>query len=79
MHLIVINRENGKIEANIKDRKQYDIWRNYLLHTNDVQMGIKVFTEELGLTRERVRQIKEKAIKKLGEGKRTKVLRTYLG
>ena len=35
--------------------------------------------EELGLTRERVRQIKEKAIKKLGEGKRTKVLRTYLG
>ncbi|MBR2266489.1 MAG: RNA polymerase sigma factor RpoD/SigA [Paludibacteraceae bacterium] len=35
--------------------------------------------EELGLTREHVRQIKEKAIKKLGEGKRTKVLRTYLG
>ena len=35
--------------------------------------------EELGLTRERVRQIKEKAIKKLADGKRTKVLKTYLG
>ncbi len=35
--------------------------------------------EELGLTRERVRQIKEKAIKKLGEGKRNKVLKSYLG
>ena len=35
--------------------------------------------EELGLTRERVRQIKEKAIKRLAEGKRTKVLKTYLG
>ena len=33
----------------------------------------------LGLTRERVRQIKEKAIKKLADGKRTKVLKTYLG
>ena len=35
--------------------------------------------EELGLTRERVRQIKEKAVKKLAEGKRMKVLKTYLG
>ena len=35
--------------------------------------------EELGLTRERVRQIKEKAIKKLADCKRTKVLKTYLG
>ena len=35
--------------------------------------------EELGLTRERVRQIKEKAIGKIKEGKRNKVLKTYLG
>ena len=35
--------------------------------------------EELGLTRERVLQIKEKEIKKLGEGKRNKVLKSYLG
>ena len=35
--------------------------------------------EELGLTRERVRQIKAKAIGKIKDGKRNKVLKTYLG
>ena len=35
--------------------------------------------EELGLTRERVRQIKEKAIGKIKDGKRNRVLKTYLG
>ena len=34
---------------------------------------------ELGLTRERVRQIKEKAIRRLNQSPRSKVLRTYLG
>ncbi len=34
---------------------------------------------ELGLTRERVRQIKEKAIKRLNQSPRSKVLKTYLG
>lgn len=35
--------------------------------------------EKLNLTRERVRQIKEKAVQKLGEEQRCKVLRSYLG
>ena len=35
--------------------------------------------EELHLTRERVRQIKEKAIKRLRANQRSKVLKTYLG
>ncbi|MBQ7698082.1 MAG: sigma-70 family RNA polymerase sigma factor [Paludibacteraceae bacterium] len=35
--------------------------------------------EELHLTRERVRQIKEKAIKKLKQNSRSHILRTYLG
>ena len=34
---------------------------------------------EMGLTRERVRQIKEKAVKNLANNSRSKVLRTYLG
>jgi len=34
---------------------------------------------EFGLTRERVRQIKEKAIKRLKNATRCKLLRTYLG
>jgi len=35
--------------------------------------------EEFNLTRERVRQIKEKAIKRLKHTTRSKILRTYLG
>ena len=35
--------------------------------------------EELGLTRERVRQIKEKAIRRLKGGQRSHILQTYLG
>ena len=35
--------------------------------------------DELHLTRERVRQIKEKAIKKLNTGQRSHILQTYLG
>jgi len=35
--------------------------------------------EELNLTRERVRQIKEKAIKRIQFTTRCKILRTYLG
>ena len=35
--------------------------------------------EELHLTRERVRQIKEKAIKRLRANQRSRVLKTYLG
>ena len=35
--------------------------------------------DELNLTRERVRQIKEKAVRKLHTGQRSHILQTYLG
>ena len=35
--------------------------------------------KELGISRERVRQIKEKAIARLQHGQRTQLLRSYLG
>ena len=35
--------------------------------------------EKFGLTRERVRQIKEKAIRRLRHSSRSKLLKTYLG
>ena len=35
--------------------------------------------ELLGITRERVRQIKEKAIRRLRQGTRSRLLKTYLG
>jgi RNA polymerase primary sigma factor len=35
--------------------------------------------EKFGLTRERVRQIKEKAVRRLKHGSRSRMLRVYLG
>ena len=40
---------------------------------------IQKIGEEFSLTRERVRQIKEKAIRRLRHRSRSKILRTYLG
>jgi RNA polymerase primary sigma factor len=43
------------------------------------QLTLEEIGERLGLTRERVRQIKEKAIRRLRHATRSKELRTYLG
>jgi RNA polymerase primary sigma factor len=43
------------------------------------QLTLEEIGEKLGLTRERVRQIKEKAIRRLRHNTRSKELRAYLG
>lgn len=43
------------------------------------EMTLEEIGEEFGLTRERVRQIKEKAIRRLRNNSRSKQLKTYLG
>ena len=50
----------------------FGIERDYALTLNEI-------VEEFNLTRERVRQIKEKAIRRLRHRSRSKTLRTYLG
>ena len=61
---------------------------NKAMQTNDrskdqmlIEAGklIKDRREEFGLTRERVRQIKEKAIRRLRHRSRSRRLRSYLG
>ena len=42
-------------------------------------MTLEEIGERFGLTRERVRQIKEKAIRKLKNKSRSKLLKGYLG
>ena len=62
----------------LKDRERmvikmyFGIERDYALTLNEIG-------EEFSLTRERVRQIKEKAIRRLRHRSRSKSLRTYLG
>ena len=43
------------------------------------EMTLEEIGERFGLTRERVRQIKEKAIRKLKTTSRSKLLKSYLG
>ena len=43
------------------------------------EMTLEEIGEKFGLTRERVRQIKEKAIRRLKHGSRSKLLKSYLG
>lgn len=43
------------------------------------ELTLEEIGDEFGLTRERVRQIKEKAIRRLRHGARSKLLKTYLG
>ena len=46
---------------------------------NESEMTLEEIGEKYGLTRERVRQIKEKAIRKLRSNTKSKVLKAYLG
>ena len=46
---------------------------------NCPEMTLEEIGEKFGLTRERVRQIKEKAIRRLRHSSRSKLLKTYLG
>jgi len=46
---------------------------------NHQEMTLEEIGERFGLTRERVRQIREKAIRKLRTGRRNSLLRDYLG
>ena len=43
------------------------------------EMTLEEIGEKFGLTRERVRQIKEKAIRRLRHNTKNKLLKTYLG
>jgi RNA polymerase primary sigma factor len=46
---------------------------------NQPEMTLEEIGNKYGLTRERVRQIKEKAIRRLRESTKNKMLKTYLG
>ncbi|MBQ5577746.1 MAG: sigma-70 family RNA polymerase sigma factor [Prevotella sp.] len=46
---------------------------------NQPEMTLEEIGDKIGLTRERVRQIKEKAIRRLRQNTKSKLLKTYLG
>lgn len=56
-----------------------DVIRLYFGLNGNQPMTLEEIGETFGLTRERVRQIKEKGVRKLKHNSRSKILKTYLG
>ena len=59
--------------------READVIRLYFGLSNHHPMTLEEIGETFDLTRERVRQIKEKAIRRLKHTSRSKILKTYLG
>jgi RNA polymerase primary sigma factor len=59
--------------------REGDVVRLYFGLGNQHPMTLEEIGEKFDLTRERVRQIKEKAIRRLKHTSRSKILKTYLG
>jgi len=59
--------------------KEADVLRHYYGIDKKHPMSLQEIGDSFGLTRERVRQIKEKGIRKLRHASKSKVLKTYLG
>ena len=59
--------------------READVVRLYFGLANQHPMTLEEIGETFDLTRERVRQIKEKAIRRLKHTSRSKILKTYLG
>jgi RNA polymerase primary sigma factor len=61
----------------LNDRERKVIEASYGI--NQPELTLEEIGEKFGLSRERVRQIKEKAIRKLRSSTKNKILKTYLG
>jgi RNA polymerase primary sigma factor len=59
--------------------READVVKLYFGLENQHPMTLEEIGETFDLTRERVRQIKEKAIRRLKHTSRSKILKTYLG
>ena len=64
---------------NTLSEKEAEVIRNYYGISKKQPMSLQEIGKTFGLTRERVRQIKEKGIRRLRHTSKSKVLKTYLG
>jgi RNA polymerase primary sigma factor len=72
-----LSKEIDRALSTLTERER-DIVK-YFFGIGTQEMTLEEIGEQFGLTRERVRQIKEKAIRRLRHSSRSKLLKTYLG
>ncbi|EKT4509539.1 sigma-70 family RNA polymerase sigma factor [Flavobacterium psychrophilum] len=78
---LIIESLRTEIERSLETLtpREADVVRLYFGLTDQHPMTLEEIGETFDLTRERVRQIKEKAIRRLKHTSRSKILKTYLG
>ena len=69
--------EIQRVLSRLEDREREVIQKSFGIGCTE--MTLEEIAEEYNLTRERVRQIKEKAIRRLRQNSRSKLLKSYLG
>lgn len=72
-----LSKEIDRALATLTEREREIV--RYFFGISCPEMTLEEIGEKFGLTRERVRQIKEKAIRRLRHTSRSKLLKTYLG
>ena len=72
-----LNKEIERALSTLTERER-DIVKDFF-GIGTPEMTLEEIGEKFGLTRERVRQIKEKAIRRLRHSNRSKLLKSYLG
>ena len=72
-----LNTEIERALSTLTERER-DIIR-YFFGIGCQELTLEEIGEKFGLTRERVRQIKEKAVRRLRNSTRSKLLKSYLG
>ncbi|WP_405292065.1 RNA polymerase sigma factor RpoD/SigA [Algibacter sp. Ld11] len=73
-----LNIEVNRALNSLSD-KEAEVIRHYYGISKKQPMSLQEIGDSFGLTRERVRQIKEKGIRRLRQTSKSKVLKTYLG
>jgi RNA polymerase primary sigma factor len=78
---LIINSLKQEVDFSLKtlSEREADVLKLYFGLGNDFPLTLEDIGEKFHLTRERVRQIKEKAIRRLRHKKRSNALRKYLG
>jgi RNA polymerase primary sigma factor len=73
-----LQNEINRVISTLSD-KERDVLKYYLGLDGNPAHTLEDISEKVGLTRERVRQIKEKALRRLRKSSKSKILKSYLG